>query len=151
MRGWSKTMPAIALSTGESELGAVARGVAEGMGLRSILEDFGLSVKMLMRSDASAAIGITQLGLGKVRHLSVADLWIQQRVRKKDLEITKVRGEGNPSDLMTKALDGPRIAKLLSAMGLARPSDAQDGPVQDDDLEESSAVVDVSRQKQCAS
>ena len=44
----------LALSTGESELGAVARGAAEGLGLRSILEDFGISVKLLTRSDAFA-------------------------------------------------------------------------------------------------
>ena len=96
-------MATIALSIGEAELGATTKGAAEGEGILSILRDFGLDAKPRLLSDASAAIGITQrLGLGKVRHLSVQDLWIQQKVRRKELDVEKPPGETNPSDLMTK-------------------------------------------------
>ena len=65
LKTWSRTQPTIALSSGEAELAAVVAGVAEGLGMLSVL-----------RSDATAAIGITQRkGLGKVRHLATADLW----------------------------------------------------------------------------
>ena len=75
---WSKTQPTIALSSGESELAAVVRKATEGMGMRSVCQDFGMDITLAMRSDATAAIGIVgRDGLGKVRHLATADLWIQ--------------------------------------------------------------------------
>ena len=115
-------MPTIALSTAEAELGAAARGGAEGIGIQSTLADFGVKVGLRLRSDATAAIGISQrLGLGKVRHLSVADLWLQQKVRDGDLAIEKVDGRHNPSDMMTKPLDGPKIATHLCTIGLRLP------------------------------
>ena len=127
IRAWSKTMPTLALSTGEAELGAAARGAAESIGIKSLFMDFGIEVETIMRSDASAAIGIChRLGLGKVRHLSVADLWIQQRVRSGELKIEKLCGEKNTSDLLTKALDRPRIDKLSHAIGIALPENYKD-------------------------
>ena len=75
-------MATLALSTGEAELGATVRGMAEGEGICAILADFQLDSRLRLPSDASAAVGITQrLGLGRVRHLAVSDLWVQQRVR----------------------------------------------------------------------
>ena len=130
VKAWSKTMATLALSTGEAELGATTRGAAEAEGIAPILRDFGISDSIRLKSDASAAIGITQrMGLGKVRHLSVADLWIQQKVRRQEVEIEKLPGEHNPSDLMTKAMDGERIKYLLGLMGvrLGRPSGASTG------------------------
>ena len=63
----------LALSSGESELAAT-----EGFGLQSILGDFDLCGHVAVKSDATAAIGMVhRLGLGKVRHLAVGDLWIQ--------------------------------------------------------------------------
>ena len=117
-----QTLSTLALSTGEAELGAVVKGLTEAEGIVSILADFGLAVKIRLRSDASAAIGIAQrAGLGKVRHLAVSDLWIQQRIRHGGVGIEKLCGDVNPSDLMTKGLDGPRITKLLKLMGLIVP------------------------------
>ena len=84
VKSWSRTLTTLALSTGEAELGAMTKGAAESEGILAILRDFSLDANITISSDASAAIGITKrLGLGKVRHLSVADLWIQQRVRKR--------------------------------------------------------------------
>ena len=43
---------------------------------------------------------------------------MQQKVRNEDLCVEKLPGDVNPSDLMTKPLDRPRILKLLSLMGI---------------------------------
>ena len=48
----------LALSIGESGLAAVVRAATEGMGLHSILSDFGLFGHVAIRSDATAAIGM---------------------------------------------------------------------------------------------
>ena len=114
IKGWSKTMPIIALSSGESELAAVVRACTEGLGLRSILHDFGREVELLVRSDATAAIGmVRRLGLGKVRHLAVGDLWVQQRVRRREVAVTKWPGRDNPSDAMTKGLPSEDVMRHL--------------------------------------
>ena len=70
IKTWSRTLSTLALSTGEAELGALAKGAAESEGIVSILHDFGMQASICISSDASAAIGITRrLGLGRVRHL----------------------------------------------------------------------------------
>ena len=76
-----------------------------------------------MSSDASAAIGIVQrTGLGKVRHLATADLWIQQKIKNGEIEIAKVPGKINPADLLRKSLDRARADELLKLMGIKRIS-----------------------------
>ena len=71
-----------------------------------------------MRSDATAAIGIVgREGLGKVRHLATADLWIQQRVRRGEIAVAKWPGPDNPADLCTKGLSPDAVAKHFKATG----------------------------------
>ena len=108
-----RTQPTIALSSGEAELAAVVAGVAEGLGMLSVLADFGItSTRLMLRSDATAASGITQReGLGKVRHLATADLWVQQRLRRQEFRI---------SNLGTKGLERDAVQRHLRSLGLAR-------------------------------
>ena len=74
----------------------------------------------MIHVDASAAIGIAQRkGLGKVRHLDVQSLWIQDALRTRRLGLQKVAGVSNPSDLMTKHQDAGTIDKMMEKMGLA--------------------------------
>ena len=69
----SKTQSVIAKSSGESELYAVVRASTEGLGILTLLEDFGMHfAKARLGMDASAAIGMAQrTGLNKVRHFEV--------------------------------------------------------------------------------
>ena len=70
LKAWSKTITTLALSSGESELAAMSKGAAEGLGIESIFEDFGLKVAIEIHSDATAAIGIaSRQGLGRIRHV----------------------------------------------------------------------------------
>ena len=125
MKAWAKTQPTIALSTGEAELGAVVKGVTEAEGVKAILADFGIECSIVLRSDATAAIGIVQrLGLGKVRHLAVSDLWVQEKLRSRELSVEKVDGLRNPSDLLTKNMDGPRIRMLTKMLKVQVPSNS---------------------------
>ena len=123
LKAWSKTISTLCLSSGESELAALAKGAAEGLGVESIMKDFGMSVKVELHSDATAAIGIAnRQGLGRIRHVAVADLWVQQRLKNGDFSVAKVPGLENLSDLMTKALDSTRIDKLLDLMNVLKKS-----------------------------
>ena len=117
IKHWSKTMAILALSSAESELAAIVKASGEGIGIQSMLLDFGVTTKLVVRSDATAAIGICKrAGLGRVRHLATGDLWIQQLVRHGRLVLEKCPTEVNPADLATKGLARERIQPLLQLM-----------------------------------
>ena len=107
VKAWSKTMGVLALSSGESELAAVVRGATEGVGLQSILNDFCLCGNVVIKSDTTAAIGMVHpLGLKKVRHLALGDLWVRRHARSGKIRVSNMSGLDNPSDAQTKYL-GP--------------------------------------------
>lgn len=129
LKSWSRTMQLLALSSGEAELCAVTKGAAEGLGVQALLSDFGFTSTVELHSDATAAIGICRrLGLGRVRHLAVSDLWLQQRVRQGDLTVHKVPGKQNPADILTKYRSARDSFGLLQRVGIflapGRPASA---------------------------
>ena len=70
-------------------------------------------------TDASAAIGIVRRrGLGRVRHLDVEDLWVQEKIRNTEVVVSKVAGADNLADALTKNLLRPLLVKHLCGMGL---------------------------------
>jgi len=103
IKHWSSTLKTIALSSGEAELAGIVKAAGESLGLRSLCEDLGLTGKVDLYADSSAAIGICQRsGIGRVRHLDVAQLWIQERIRAKEFGLHKWPGADNPADILTK-------------------------------------------------
>ena len=82
------------------------------------MQDFGLAVGGLIKSDASAALGIIQRqGLGKMRHIDTSYLYIQQINAEKILKFAKTPGSENPSDLCTKGLASPKILDFVQRVG----------------------------------
>ena len=82
LKWWSKAQPTIALSSGEAELAAIVKSTSEGLGMVAAMSEWGIGVDLIIKSDAVAAIGmVKRQGLGRIRHLAVADLWIQQKAR----------------------------------------------------------------------
>ena len=91
------------------------------MALRSLGWDMGMSVTLTLHTDSSAAKGIAEReGIGRVRHLEVGVLWIQERIKAADFKLRKVLGTENPGDLLTKHLAGPDIEKHLRTANLFR-------------------------------
>ncbi len=59
-----------------------------------------------VKTDESAAKRIAaRRGLGKVRHIDVSQLWLQDRVNKGDITIEKVSTQVNVADALTKFVD----------------------------------------------
>ena len=64
------TQTVLAISSGESEFYSIVKGVATGLGLKSMAADFGISLKLIIETDSVAGRGMTlRLGAGKVRHI----------------------------------------------------------------------------------
>ena len=129
IKHWSKTRTTISLSSGEAELHGIAMGCAQALGLQSLLRDLGWKIEVKVRSDATAAIGIARRkGLGKVRHLDCTDLWVQDKIRSKQILLEKVLGTENVADVLTKYVDKATLDRALPKMGLhkmaGRPASA---------------------------
>ena len=79
-----------------------------------MMGDFGLKTAIRVWTDSTATMGICgRRGLGKLRHIDTQCLWIQQKVRRGDIELRKIRGEMNPADLFTTHLPGEDKIKSL--------------------------------------
>ena len=75
--------------------------------------------RLHMETDSTAAVGICRRrGLGKIRHLATADLWIQDKLRCKEFTLGKVPGVDNPADILTKHVERPVLLKHLATLGL---------------------------------
>ena len=53
-----------------------------------------------------------------MRHLDIRDLWLQKEVRDGKVEVSKIRGDQNPADLMTKILGIADIDERLGGMSI---------------------------------
>ena len=54
---------------------------------------------------------------GKLRHIRVGQLWVQEKEASGELGYRKVPGERNPADLGTKYLSERRMGELMLAVG----------------------------------
>ena len=103
LKTWSSTQSSIALSSGEAEFYRTVKAAGYGLAYQSLLADLGVTMPVTCFTDSSAAIGIaSRQGLGKLRHLDVHTLWLQQAVRSKRIALRKVLGTENPADIFTK-------------------------------------------------
>ena len=109
----------VALSSGEAEFYGIVRAVATSKQTSQILEQIGMQSEVTIASDSSAARGIcTRTGSGKVRHLLIKELWIQESYRKKEFQLVSVDTLLNWADIGTKAHTSERLTSLLRQMPL---------------------------------
>ena len=96
------------------------KGACVALGFRSMAADLGMDIKLTLRTDSAAALGIIgRRGLGKVRHLETSYLWLQDVVSQKRMVVKKVKGTSNPADLATKHRKAEDIVKHLSFLGFS--------------------------------
>ena len=59
-------------------------------------------------------------GHGKLKHIRLGELWIQELVGNRELTLEKVLGELNAADLFTKHLLEAKIEQFCSALNCVR-------------------------------
>ena len=105
-----------AQSSGESEFYALGAGCADGPYVKAILDDLGMQAKINLRCDAKAARAQRQ-GLSKrTRHVRVKYLYVQDLVKAREIEVSRVATETNLADMGTKHLPSHRLEFLKSLM-----------------------------------
>jgi hypothetical protein len=117
---WSSTQSTVALSSAEAELNALVKAASETLGLLNMLKEMGKDFEVSIMTDSSAAKGIvSRIGCGKVKHLEARQLWIQEAVRRKVLEVKKVGREVNIADALTHHWSSVDGFKHFTKAGLA--------------------------------
>ena len=121
LKGWARTQNHVTMSSAEAELVALVKCTAELLGVRSMMRDWGQESNRVVYADSSAALAVAKRkGAGKLRHINVSSLWIQERQDREDLELRKVLGTQNPADLMTKYLTRESTDKCMGYMSQER-------------------------------
>ena len=101
IKSWSARQEIIALSYGEAEYYGIVKGSSVALGVRSVLADLGCTARIVVCTDASAAKGMaSRRGLGKVRHVEVSQLWVQEKVGSGEIKLKKVNGSTNLADAL---------------------------------------------------
>ena len=124
LRAWCSTQGALALSSAEAEYYSMVEGVLRARGLQNIGREIRMpgsedGVQLFLWVDSSAAKSfVSKRGAGKMRHMEVRWLWLQEEVRRGRVKVEKVWGPWNPADLMTKYLTGKEVDERLERMCL---------------------------------
>ena len=115
----STTQTVIATSSGESEFYAAVKTASRVLGGAAMAKDLALVLDPRVMIDASAAKGIaSRRGVGKVRHLHVGTLWLQQAVHERRLRLQKQPGQENVADLGTKHLAAATLEHCIQLAGM---------------------------------
>ena len=106
---WSKMQSNVALSSAEAELNASVKGLSELIGVFNlILETQKVEPNISLHTDASACKGmLLRHGSGKVKHLSVKQLWSQEVVKFYNIQVYRVERAQNPADVLTHCVSFP--------------------------------------------
>merc|ERR1711873_40802 len=93
----------------------MAKGAGNAMGITGVFQDVGIQCTIILYTDSSAAKGISsRRGWGKVRHIELSELWLQDRVNRGKIRVWKIRGEDNFGDSLTKHASAERIAQTMA-------------------------------------
>ena len=121
LKSWSATQKSVTLSSGEAELVAAVKMSTELLGLIQLARDWGVKFSGRVLIDSSAALAVVRRkGNGKLRHIRVGSLWVQQTEKNGDLAYTKVWGKRNPADLLTKGLGKAAIDQYTKQVSQER-------------------------------
>ena len=105
LRSWPSAQSTTSLPSGEAEFYALAKGGPQALAMRSMFHDLSSDTRIRLRTDATAGKHlVSRRSLGRVRHIDVAGLWIQQPVREGDSGVLELKNNYNPSGVMTKHL-----------------------------------------------
>ena len=111
---WSAAQQMIALSSGEAEYFGMVKGAGNALGLSGVFCDLGIEYEIVLYTDSSAAKGISsRRGLGKLRHVELNELWLQDQVARGRIAVRKISGEENISDSLTKPAAADRIKQTM--------------------------------------
>ena len=86
-----------------------------------------MDIQITLFSDSMSACKLTaKRGPGRMRHMDIKRLWLQEEVRAGRIVIDRIATNVNIADLMTKYIDKNRLETLLDLIAL-RPNEEPTG------------------------
>lgn len=121
--GWaSRKQSTVSLSTTQSEFVAFAEAAREIIWIEMLLQDFGQTVKRPIRvyEDNQGCIAQLQDAKGnqRIKHVDVRYKYSRELIASKQLEAIYCETSKMIADMLTKPLNGPRLAKFAKDVGL---------------------------------
>ena len=114
VKSWSRTQRGRSLSSAEAEYYAIVTGAAEALAMQAMAEEMGWRV----HTDSSAGKAVaSRRGLGRLRHIELKCLWVQELVQEQRIVVKKINGLENPADCLTKPKDFKCFEPLLCLSG----------------------------------
>ena len=112
----------IALSSGQAECYPSVSSSCDGIYLSRCLSlcsglEVKIQIKLLIDSSSARQI-LLRSGVGRIRHLSVKVLWLQQKVESKEVDVSAVGTTDNIADLGTKRLNCNTARYLMHLCGV---------------------------------
>ena len=123
----AKSQEPTATSSGEAEWYSACGGAAVAIHVHKICEFiFMKKIRLVLHTDSTVckSIGHRQ-GCGRIKHLETKSLWLQQKIKRKDLYLRKVDTKLNPADMGTKPLAGPSFEASMKLNGYYQMPDGQ--------------------------
>lgn len=117
----TRSQKTVALSSGDSEVYAMASAASEGLHVQQLWAWFGYPMRLRLRTDSSATREVVhRQGVGRIRHLSVKVLWIPEYTAKGRILVEKVLGTQNPTGGGTKPLAGKSFEEFQARSSSGR-------------------------------
>ena len=70
----------------------MVKGTSNAIGVRGIMQDMGIQSRIRLLTDSAAVVGIAKRrGVGRVRHIELNQLWLQEKVANPEVEVVKVK------------------------------------------------------------
>ena len=118
---WSRTQQVVSLSSAEAELNGMCKAAVEGLGARNMAQELLAPLDLEILTDASAARGVIQRqGAGRVKHLTIKQLWVQERESCGELSVEKIPRARNFADLMTHHWSESEGSQMLIGLSCVR-------------------------------
>ena len=122
LKSWSSSQGHQALSSCEAEYHVLVDGATRGIGVQTAARELGIVAEIdhiLLATDSSGAKSFaSRRGSGRVRHIEVKWLWLQQAVADGRCKLVKVPGSANPADVLTKYKTRAEAEVLLGLIGI---------------------------------
>ena len=121
LASWSRTQSQSALSSCESEFYALTTGVQEALFVKSLLKEMFPKGEISIEGyiDSTSATQVAQrTGVGRLKHLDIRHLWIQDLTESGELKIHRVATDKNVADLMTKHLNSKVFSRHVESIGI---------------------------------
>ena len=110
LTAWSRTQQTVSLSSAETELFALTTGVAEGMVTKHICKNWDMN--------QSAKAWASKRGLGRMKHVMLKYMYVQDVVEKKLTNLAYINTKQNKADSMTKCHTSEAHKRCCAMIGL---------------------------------